>query len=144
MSVGIATCFGSGNSSYLTPNCEWAGRQVAPKLLVNRSAVPRSQIDQRGYPRCALLPLFNLGFKKLRKQAANYRNTTVGENNMYIDSTNTGEIQDLLAISAEYLGMGTDPVVACRDRSVEPFGDFDESAPSSHDDSERLQTIVKQ
>ena len=63
---------------------------------------------------------------------------------MYIDSTKTGDIQDLLAISAEYLGMGTDPVVACRDRSVEPFGDFNDSVPSFHDDSGRLQTLMKQ
>ncbi len=63
---------------------------------------------------------------------------------MYIDSTKTSDIQDLLAISAEYLGMGTDPVVACRDRSVEPFGDFNDSIPSVHDDSERLQTLLKQ
>ena len=63
---------------------------------------------------------------------------------MYSDSTKTGDIQDLLAISAEYLGIGRAPVVACRDRSVEPFGDFNDSDPSFPDDSERLQTLTKQ
>lgn len=42
---------------------------------------------------------------------------------MHSKPATTVEIQELLAISAEYLGMGTDPVVACRDRSIEPFGD---------------------
>ena len=41
---------------------------------------------------------------------------------MYSEANTTVEIEELLAVSAEYLGMGTDPVVACRDRSVEPFG----------------------
>ena len=40
---------------------------------------------------------------------------------MYGESNNAVAIQELLAVSAEYLGMGTDPVVACRDRSIEPF-----------------------
>jgi len=43
---------------------------------------------------------------------------------MYSESNTTVEIQELLAVSAEYLGMGTDAVVACRDRSIEPFGRF--------------------
>ena len=62
---------------------------------------------------------------------------------MYSDSTKTGDIQDLLAISAEYLGMGSDPVVACRDRSVEPFGDFNEPLPSFHGDCDKPQTRTK-
>ena len=41
---------------------------------------------------------------------------------MYGESSMTSEIQELMAVSAEYLGMGTDAVVACRDLSVEPFG----------------------
>ena len=42
---------------------------------------------------------------------------------MHSQSTTTIETQELLAISSEYLGMGTDAVVACRDRSIDPFGD---------------------
>jgi hypothetical protein len=42
-SVGIATPFGSENSSYSTPKCEWVGRQVAPTLTISNAAVPRSQ-----------------------------------------------------------------------------------------------------
>ena len=41
---------------------------------------------------------------------------------MYSESTMTVETQELLAISSEYLRMGKDAVVACRDRSIEPFG----------------------
>ena len=41
---------------------------------------------------------------------------------MYTESSMTSEIQELMAVSAEYLGMGTDAVVACRDLSIEPFG----------------------
>lgn len=63
---------------------------------------------------------------------------------MYSASTTTRDIQGLLAISAEYLGMGTDPVVACRDRSIEPFGNFNNSDSFFHDDSERPQTLMKQ
>ena len=42
---------------------------------------------------------------------------------MHSASNTTVEIEELLAISAEYLVLGTDPVDACRDRSVEPFGE---------------------
>jgi len=63
---------------------------------------------------------------------------------MYSESTTTRDIQDLLAISAEYLGMGKDAVIACRDRSIEPFGNLNNSDRSFHDDSERLQTMTKQ
>ena len=42
---------------------------------------------------------------------------------MYSESTTTVETQELLAISSEYLSLGADAVVACRDRSIEPFGD---------------------
>ena len=63
---------------------------------------------------------------------------------MYSEPTTTVDIQGLLAISAEYLGMGTDAVVACRDRSIEPFGTFNNSAPFFRDDSETPQTITKQ
>lgn len=38
-------------------------------------------------------------------------------------SSTTVEIQELLAISSEYLMLGTDAVVACRDRAIEPFGE---------------------
>ena len=41
---------------------------------------------------------------------------------MYRESSVTSEIQELMAVSAEYLGMGTDAVAACRDLSIEPFG----------------------
>ena len=46
------------------------------------------------------------------------------------ESNTTAEIQELLAISGEYLSMGTDPVVACRDRSIEPFGDRLDADPA--------------
>ena len=57
---------------------------------------------------------------------------------MNSDSTKTADILDLLAISGDYIGMGADPVVACRDRSVEPFGDFSDSDPPFRDDTESL------
>ena len=63
---------------------------------------------------------------------------------MYSESTTTVETQELLAISAEYLGMGTDPVVACRDLSIEPFGYSNNTVRNFHDDSKRLEMIVTQ
>jgi hypothetical protein len=48
---------------------------------------------------------------------------------MNSESNTTVETQELLAISAEYIGMGTDAVVACRDRAIEPFGNLDNSDP---------------
>jgi hypothetical protein len=62
---------------------------------------------------------------------------------MYSESTTTADMQEFLAISAEYLGMGADAVVACRDRSIEPFGKF-HNCDASLDDSERLQTMMNQ
>ena len=48
---------------------------------------------------------------------------------MNSESTTTVEIHEFLAISGEYLGMGTDAVAACRDRSIEPFGNFNNADP---------------
>lgn len=63
---------------------------------------------------------------------------------MNSESTTTVDTRAWLAISAEYLGMVADAVVACGDRSIEPFGNFNNSDCLLHDDSERLRTIMKQ
>ena len=113
-------------------------------LLPRTQEYPRSQIDQGHLPQCGQLPLFNRVQKNWVNKWQIILRRQLEESDMYSESTTTGGIQDLLAISAEYLGMGTDAVVACRDRSIEPFGNFHNSDRSFHDDSERLQTITKQ